>query len=318
MIHQSIKNMHTWQLFSLLSPKWCTCDRTAVFNRALIYTKVTRNSIIKLKRKKKIRKIKYHYIIINWEGQKIALAKKSSGTLSTPGDQDAGFMLDGKLQPQQPSARRCPRVRADGGQHATDCAAPALFGHLGLHCAVTPNISRDHNPVIVTRDSQLRRVKEKKKKGKNWKEKGNEAWVPRQILTKIWKTQQMGANAYHADLMQCPLSEMSQPWSALLLQYSAGEESFADTPPVIPTTDNFREHTNGKLMPAFKGCCQTQIINHAARQHCLSVCKHLQDPYVPTHLHILSCICCDEAARIKPAWGGIVRHKASLSTWQLH
>lgn len=68
-----------------------------------------------------------------------------------------------------------------------------------------------------------------------------------------------------------------------------GEESLADTPPVTPmTADSLREHTNGKLMPAFRVCCQTQIINHAARQHCLSVCKYLEDPYILTHIYISS------------------------------
>lgn len=63
-----------------------------------------------------------------------------------------------------------------------------------------------------------------------------------------------------------------------------GEESLADTLPVIPmTADSLGEHMDGKLMPAFKGCCQTQIITHAARQHCLSMCKYLQNPYVHTH-----------------------------------
>lgn len=312
--------MHTRQLFSLLSWKWCTCDKTAEFNCTLICTKVIKNSIIKLK----IIKLKYHCTIINLEGQKIALAKKSSGTLSTPGDRNPGFMLGRKLQHPQPSARRCPWWELLGSGAPPAASLPHC---LGWHCAVTPNISRDHNPVIAARDSQLTRVKIRKGEGNKNKKKMKRERKWRLATSadtdknrkKIWKTQQIGANAYRADLMQCPLSEMSQPWSALLLQYSPGEESFSDTPPVIPTTaDNFREHTNGKLMPAFKGCCQTQIINHAARQHCLSVCKHLQDPYIPTHLHILSCICCDEAARIKPAWGGIVRHKASLSTWQLH
>lgn len=116
--------MHTRQLFSLLSWKWCTCDKTAVFNCTLICTKVIKNSIIKLK----IIKLKYHCTIINLEGQKIALAKKSSGTLSTPGDRNPGFMLGRKLQHPQPSARRCPWVGAAGERGATCCVAPALFG----------------------------------------------------------------------------------------------------------------------------------------------------------------------------------------------
>lgn len=74
-----------------------------------------------------------------------------------------------------------------------------------------------------------------------------------------------------------------------------GEESLADTLPVLPmTADSLRKHTDGKLMPAFKGCCQSQIITHAARQHCLSMCKYLQNPYIHTHLHILACIHSDE------------------------
>lgn len=66
-----------------------------------------------------------------------------------------------------------------------------------------------------------------------------------------------------------------------------GEESLADTLPVVPmTADSLREHRDGKLMPAFKGCCQTPIITHAARQHCPSLCKYLQDPYVHTQIYI--------------------------------
>lgn len=183
-IHQSIKKMHTRQLFSLLSWKWCTCDKTAEFNCTLICTKVIKNSIIKLK----IIKLKYHCTIINLEGQKIALAKKSSGTLSTPGDQNPGFMLGRKLQHPQPSARRCPWWELLGSGAPPAASLPHC---LGWHCAVTPNISRDHNPVIAARDSQLTRVKIRKGEGnknkKKWKEKGNEGWLPQQILTKIEK-----------------------------------------------------------------------------------------------------------------------------------
>lgn len=129
-IHQSIKKMHTRQLFSLLSWKWCTCDKTAEFNCTLICTKVIKNSIIKLK----IIKLKYHCTIINLEGQKIALAKKSSGTLSTPGDRNPGFMLGRKLQHPQPSARRCPwwELLGSGAPPAASlphCLGVTLCGH---------------------------------------------------------------------------------------------------------------------------------------------------------------------------------------------
>lgn len=80
------------------------------------------------------------------------------------------------------------------------------------------------------------------------------------------------------------------------------EESLADTPPAVPmTADSLREHMDGKLMPAFKGCCQTQTISHAARQHCLSMRKYLQDPYVHTHIYISSAV--PTVMRGRQSWG---------------
>lgn len=170
-------------------------------------------------------------------------------------------------------------------------------------------INKKQNHKTEHQNKQIKKTRKKKKKNKKKEESqvwclDRSRWEQKHTHTKSHSCEKLIKQGQtHTMQTSCsvPPQRCHSPRQLCYCNIPPGEESLADTLPVIPmTADSLRERTNGKLMPAFKGCCQTRVTNNAARQYCWGMCKYLQDPCLPMHIYISLAV--STVTRVRQHW----------------